>query len=206
MKTRTAKITRHMPEWEPISAAADVVGSGGIVCFPTDTTYGFAASIYCRDAMDRLRAMKDRSPQDPFVVIVSDMGVVHELVKSVTARHKNLIATYWPGPLTIVFAASARVPEHAVGPEGTVALRIPNDTLTQSILRACGVPLVAPSANVHGHRPALCPEEVLEHFAGRVDLLLDGGEIDSAQPSTIVAVKAARCKVLRQGQVSLGKV
>lgn len=206
MRTRIVKITRQMPEWGVIKIAADVVEAGGVVCFPTDTTYGFAASVYCREAIDRLRSIKDRSAQDPFVVIAADMDVVAELVTSVTARHRNLIHTYWPGPLTIVFEASDSVPDHVTGPQGTIALRIPNDTLTQSILRACGMPLVAPSANVRGQRPALCPEEVLRYFAGKIDLLLDGGQIEGTQPSTIVAVGARRFEVLRQGQVSLGKV
>jgi L-threonylcarbamoyladenylate synthase len=206
MRTRVVKITRQMPEWGVIKIAADVVEAGGVVCFPTDTTYGFAASVYCREAIDRLRTIKERSAQDPFVVIAADMDVVTELVTSVTARHRDLIHAYWPGPLTIVFEASDSVPGHATGPQGTIALRIPNDTLTQSILRACGMPLVAPSANVRGQRPALCPEEVLRYFAGKIDLLLDGGQIEGTQPSTIVAVGARRLEVLRQGQVSLGKV
>jgi L-threonylcarbamoyladenylate synthase len=206
MRTRIVKITRQMPEWGSIRTAADVVESGGIVCFPTDTTYGFAANVYCKEAIDRLRAIKDRSPGDPFVVIVSDMGVVRELVTSVTPRHRDLIDAHWPGPLTIVFEASESVPAHIVGSDRTIALRIPNDTLTQSILRACGMPLVAPSANVRGRRPCLCPDEVLEHFSGKIGLLLDGGEIESTQPSTIVAVRARRFEVLRQGQVSVGKV
>jgi L-threonylcarbamoyladenylate synthase len=114
--------------------------------------------------------------------------------------------SYWPGPLTIVFEASDRVPEYVTGPDRTVALRIPNDVLTQSILRACGTPLAAPSANIRGRRPALSPEEVLSDFSGKIDLLLDGGHMECAVPSTIVAVRSHRCKILRQGRVSLGKV
>ena len=206
MKSKVLRITRQMPEWEVVKIAARVIDSGGIICFPTDTIYGFAASIYCREAIEKLRSIKGRRADDPFVIIVSDMGLVSELVIRITARHRRLIEAHWPGPLTIVFEASQVVPDYITGPDATVALRIPNDTLTQSILRACGVPLAAPSANMKGQRPALSPEEVLEHFAGDVDLLLDGGLIESPEPSTIVAVRSRRLEVLRKGKVSFGKV
>lgn len=206
MKTRILRISRHMPEWEPVKAAAGVIDSGGIVCLPTDTTYGFAASIYSKKAIEKLRVIKARGAHDPFVIIGSDMAFVSELAAHVTPKHRRLMDAHWPGPLTIVFEASARAPDYVLGPEGTVALRIPNDTLTQSILRACGIPLAAPSANLRGRRPALAPEEVLANFSGKIDLLLDGGQMDTPEPSTIVAVRSRGCQVLRQGKVSLGKV
>lgn len=206
MKTRILKVNRQMPEWEHVKAAADVITSGGIVCLPTDTTYGFAASIYFKDAIDRLRAMKGRASLEPFVIIASDRGMVSELVTRITPRHKRLMDIYWPGPLTIVFEASDRVPDHLVGSDRTVALRIPNDTLTQSVLRACSQPLAAPSANLRGRRPALEPDEVLRCFSGRLDLVLDGGDMESPEPSTIVAVRASSCEVLRQGRILVGKV
>jgi len=206
MATEILPISRQMPEWEAVSAAARVIDSGGVICFPTDTVYGFAASIYCDAALSRLRTLKTRRAEMPFVVIASDMGVVRELAIGVTARHRKLIDTYWPGPLTIVFGASDLVPEGVVGRSKTVALRVPDDILTQSILRACGMPLAAPSANIKGSRPALCPEDVLEHFEGKIDLLLDGGLIESSEPSTIVKVGGRKLEVLRPGRVSLGKM
>jgi L-threonylcarbamoyladenylate synthase len=206
MATEVLPISRQMPEWEAVSAAARVINSGGVICFPTDTVYGFAASIYCDEALSRLRALKTRKSEEPFVIIASDMGVVRELATGVTPRHRRLIETYWPGALTIVFGASDLVPKGAVGHSNTVALRVPDDILTQSVLRACGMPLAAPSANIKGKRPAVCPEDVLEHFEGKIDLLLDGGLIESSEPSTIVRLGGRKLEVLRPGRVSLGKI
>ena len=206
MKTKIISITRQIPEWDVVSLAANVIDGGGIVCLPTDTIYGFAASIYCRQAVERLRALKGRTPEEPFVVMVSDMGLVHELASGISARHRRLMETYWPGPLTIVFEASKHVPDYVTGPDSTIAIRIPNDPVAQSLLRACGMPLASPSANVRGKRPALNPEEVLTYFSGEIDLLLDGGPVESPEPSTIVTVKARSLRVLRRGKVSLGKV
>jgi L-threonylcarbamoyladenylate synthase len=205
MRTRVLRVTRQMPEWEPVKVFADVIGRGGIGCFPTDTVYGFAASIYCKHAIERLRDIKRRDVEEPFVVIAADMDLVSELAAAITRKHKKLIDAHWPGPLTIVFEASPSVPQYALGPGGTVALRIPNDILTQSILRACGLPLAAPSANLKGQEPALSSEDVLGRFDGKIDLLLDGGPIGNPEPSTIVAVRSHGLTVLRAGKVSLGK-
>ncbi len=206
MKTRRIVLNRQLPGWGAIRAASSVIDTGGIVCFPTDTVYGFAASIYSRGAIDRLRGLKQRCPGEPFVVIASDIDIVREMVEVISARHSRLMEEHWPGPLTIVFRASRKVPDYLICPDGTVALRIPDDILTQSILRACGMPLAAPSANVRGRRPAVCPEDVLSEFDGKIDLLLDGGRIDSSQPSTIVRVNPRNLTVLRQGSVSVGRV
>ena len=139
-------------------------------------------------------------------MIASDIDIVREMVEEVTARHRRLMEAHWPGPLTIVFRASPMVPEYMPGEDGTVALRIPHDVLTQSILRACGMPLAAPSANVRGQRPAVGPEDVLTGFDGKFDLLLDGGSIESPEPSTIVVVNPRNLTVLRKGKVSVGRV
>jgi L-threonylcarbamoyladenylate synthase len=203
MKTRRIVLDRQLPAWNAIHAAAHVIDTGGIVCFPTDTVYGFAASIYCRGAIERLRDIKERGSASPFVVIASDIDIVRELAETITARHSRLMEEHWPGPLTIVFRASRKVPDYLAGPDGTVALRIPDDVLTQSILRACGMPLAAPSANIKGKRPAVCPEDVVSEFGGKIDLLLDGGRIASPEPSTIVVVKAHNLTVLRQGRIAL---
>jgi len=204
MKTKVVRISRELPGWKPISTAASIIDSGGLICFPTDTTYGFAASIYSHQAIERLRKLKARGKGQPFVIIVSDMGMVQELARRITPKHRRLIELYWPGPLTLVFEASKRVPPYIVSEEGTIALRIPNDTLTQALLRACGIPLAAPSANSKGKRPAISAEEVLGYFRGKVELVLDGGMLESPEPSTIVAVSASRLHILRKGRLALG--
>jgi L-threonylcarbamoyladenylate synthase len=206
VKTRVIRLNRQMPGWGALSAAARVIDSGGIVCFPTDTVYGFAASIYSRGAVERLRRLKQRRRGEPFVILASDVDIVREMVTVITPRHRSLMETHWPGPLTIVFRASAMIPEYLTGRDGTVALRIPDDMLTQSILRACGMPLAAPSANMRGRRPAVDPGDVLAEFDGEIDLMLDGGMLESHEPSTIVTVDAGNLTVLRQGRLALGRV
>ena len=192
-----------MPEWVTVTHAAEVINAGGIVCFPTDTVYGFAASIFSERAVARLRKLKGRSQRDPFVVIVDDAGWVSELAGRLSKAHRRLMAEYWPGPLTILFQASPSLPACVTGGRDTVAIRVPNDTLSQCLLRACGVPLASPSANPKGERPGVSPDEVLDRFGGRIDLLIDGGVVESAEPSTIVAVKSGRIVVVREGRVPM---
>jgi L-threonylcarbamoyladenylate synthase len=190
-----------MPEWEAVSRAAEVLNSDGIVCFPTDTVYGFAASIFSERAVAGLRKIKTRGAAEPFVVIVDDVGWVSELAGRITRTHRRLMAEHWPGAVTILFEASPAVPACITGGHDTIGIRVPNDTLSQCLLGACGVPLAAPSANPKGKTPAVSPGEVLEMFGGKVDLLLDGGAIESAAPSTIVAVRSGRVVVVREGRV-----
>jgi L-threonylcarbamoyladenylate synthase len=203
METEVIEITRDLPEWDAVMHAAAVIGAGGIVCFPTDTVYGFAASIFSERAVARLRKLKSRRDSEPFVVIVDDVGWVSELARRITKAHRRLMAEHWPGPLTILFETSQSLPAYITGGRDTVGLRVPNDTLSQCMLRACGIPLAAPSANPKGGRPAVSPARVLEQFGGDFDLLLDGGSIENAEPSTIVAVRSGKVVVLREGRINL---
>lgn len=199
-RARTIRISRDLPEWEAISAAARVITQGGIVAFPTDTTYGLAASIHCEQAVRRLRRIKSRQGGKPFLVIAADFDWVRELAV-VTAGHRRLMDAYWPGPLSIVFEASDAVPGYILGADRTIALRVPDDTLAQSILRASGVPLVAPSANLKGQEPAVSARGLVRDFGDKVDLVLDGGVVESAVPSTIVTLGRRGLEVLRQGRL-----
>jgi L-threonylcarbamoyladenylate synthase len=199
-KARIIRISRDLPEWEAISAAARVIVAGGVVAFPTDTTYGLAASIHCEQAVRRLRRIKSRRDDKPFLVIVADTDWVRELAV-VTSEHLRLMETYWPGPLSIVFEASGAVPGYILGPGRTVALRVPDDTLAQSILRACGMPLVVPSANLKGREPAVSGRGLVRDFGDKVDLVLDGGLLESAVPSTIVTLGRHGLEVLREGRL-----
>lgn len=203
MKARVVKVNRQFPEWDAVRAAAGVIASGGIVALPTDTTYGLAAGAWCERAVERLRKIKARAEGKSFVVLAADADWVRELAAKATAPERRLMNAYWPGPLTIVFEASAAVPRYLVGRDRTIAVRVPDDALVQSLLRACGTPLVAPSANLRGQEPARSAEEVRRDFATSVDMILDGGPVESSVPSTIVTVRRRRFEILREGSLVL---
>ena len=203
MKAKRLAITRDLPEWKAIEAAARVIQKGGIIAFPTDTTYGLAAGIYCERAIRRLRRIKGRGADQSFVVIAADTDWVAELATHVTPTHRRLMNAYWPGPLTLVFEASSAVPGYLAGRDASIAIRIPDDALTQTILRACGMPLAAPSANLRSRKPAVSASEVLASFEGAIDLVLDGGTAESCEPSTIVAVGPHGPRILRKGRIVL---
>lgn len=203
IRTKILQVCRDFPEWSAIRLARGIIHSGGLVCFPTDTTYGIAANIYSSAAIESLRKIKRREKQKPFLVLASDMGMVNELVREINRSQKKLIDLYWPGPITLIFWASHRLPSYLRNPWGTVAIRIPNDALSQAIIRACGVPLVAPSANLKGEQPAVAFEQALDVFQGLVDLMLDGGTLESSVPSTIVDARSGVIRVVRKGRLAL---
>ncbi|MGQ9604413.1 MAG: L-threonylcarbamoyladenylate synthase [bacterium] len=203
VKTKVIKVSRGFPEWNAIRLARSVLLSGGLVCFPTDTTYGISCIIYSDSAIENLRRIKARVKDQPFLILASDMGMVRELVGGINRTQRKLIDLYWPGPLTIVFSASKGLPSYLRNPWGTVAVRIPKDALTQSIVQACGMPLVAPSANLRGEQPAITFEQAFKVFSGLVDLILDGGTLESALPSTVVDARSGVIRVLRKGRLAL---
>ena len=183
----------------PSNAAASIA-------FPTDTTYGLAASIWCESAIARLRKLKRRDPDKGFVVIAADT----ECGRRARGQDEPGAPAADGGLLAGAADASCSRPRgrcraYLLGGSRTIAIRVPGDTLTQSILRACGQPLVAPSANLRGRAPAVSAREVLRDFASGVDLVLDGGRLEPALPSTIVAVKRRGLEILRRGQVLVGE-
>jgi len=195
---------------EAIARAADVLRSGGLVAFPTETVYGLGASVAHARAVDRLRELKARPANKAFTVHVGSMEAALGFVPDPTGTARRLMRKAWPGPLTLVLDA----PDPAAAPalrdleaeaatavfyEGTVGLRYPDDALAEALLRVVTVPVVAASANRAGQAPPSCGDDVLRELNGHVDLLLDAGRSRYAKPSTIVRVRESRLQVLREG-------
>jgi L-threonylcarbamoyladenylate synthase len=116
---------------------------------------------------------------------------------------ERLIARHWPGPLSLIFLASAIVPPRVRGAGGTVALRCPKDTLCERLLDRIGGPVVSSSANLSGQRTAETAEEVVRIFGNQLDLVIDGGPRGGGMPSTLVDVSSERPRLLRRGALDV---
>jgi protein-tyrosine phosphatase len=180
-----------------VAEAAAVLGRGGIVGLPTETVYGLAASAGSEGAVRRLRALKDRPEGEPLPVQVADGDRVSELVEAVPLVARPLMHLYWPGPLTIVFPRGRL----AMGGEG-IGVRVPAHPVARSVLAAFGAPAAVPSCNPRGKPPAVDGAEVLQAFAGRIDLLLDGGATQIKEASTVIRVGGDGWELLREGLIS----
>lgn len=186
---------------DAIPLAQRVLREGGLVVFPTDTVYGVGAAVDCPQAVARLYTVKGRPLDRPIPVLVSSIDQVERLAAGVDERVKRLLATFWPGALTVVVPAQEWLPEEIVRQTGTVGLRMPDHPVALAIIEAAGGALATTSANRSGEREACTAEEARDALGDRVELILDGGRSPGGRPSTVVAVKDGELRVLRAGPV-----
>jgi L-threonylcarbamoyladenylate synthase len=171
-----------------IAAAAQVLATGGLVAFPTETVYGLGADAGNGEAVARLFAAKGRPTFNPLIAHVPDLATARRLARF-DAIAAHLAQRFWPGPLTLVLpkAAGCPVAELATAGLDTIAVRVPAHAVAHELLASFGRPVVAPSANRSGHVSPTTARHVLADLRGRIDLILDGGPTPVGVESTIVA-------------------
>jgi len=196
------KIDPAAPNEEALDAAAEAVLRGGVIAFPTDTIYGLGCSLFDVHAVEMVARLKRRDLSLAVISLIPTPSQVYGLAADVPPVAERLIQRFWPGPLSMIFLASAVVPPPVRGAGGTVALRCPKDRLCELLLSRIGGPVASSSANLTGQRPAQTAEEVVQIFGNQVDLVLDGGP-RNAKPSTLVDVSGSRPRLLRRGAVDV---
>lgn len=180
------------PDAAALAEAAAVIRRGGLVAFPTETVYGLAADATNPTAIERLNQVKGRPPEKPYSLHLHSAAQVHAFVATIPPLAVKLMERFWPGPLTIVMPAK----------DGkTVGFRLPSHPVASAFLKACGVPVVAPSANRSGSPPPTDAQEVLAALNGSFDCLLDAGPTQMGRESTVVEVIDGRIAVRRVGAI-----
>lgn len=195
--------SREVPGSEEIAGA--LLG-GAVAAYPTETFYALGAAAFSKAAVGRILRLKKREAAKPLSFIVSDMDMVNDLVSALPPGFSALAAEFWPGPLTLVLPGAARLPEHVLGPGGTVGLRIPPLPWLRALVLELGEPLTATSANLSGDRELSDPAEVKALFEGRVEIIMDGGLTPGGSPSTIVDLAGAAPRILREGRIPAARV
>lgn len=195
-----SRTTEVLPAADPaaIARAAAVIRAGGLVAFPTETVYGLGADALDPAAVRAIFAAKGRPADNPLIVHVPEASSIAPLVREVSPAAERLTAL-WPGPLALVLPRSERVPDVTTAGQPTVALRVPAHPAALALLRACGRPLAAPSANRSGRPSPTTAAHVLADLDGVVDVILDGGPARVGVESTVVDVTRAPPLVLRVG-------
>jgi L-threonylcarbamoyladenylate synthase len=191
------------PDRAVLEAAAEVVLRGGVIAFPTDTLYGLGCSLFDVSAVEMIARLKRRAAHHAVISLIPNPEQAWGLAAHVSPMAARLIKSSWPGPLSLIFHASSLVPARVQGVGGTIALRCPNDALSQALLGRIGGPVVSSSANLSGQPPAATAEEVVGYFGNQLDLVLDGGPRRGGIPSTLVDVTGPRPKLLRRGALDV---
>jgi L-threonylcarbamoyladenylate synthase len=183
-----------------LAPAVDVLRSGGVLAFPTETVYGLGCDAENPEAVRRVAALKGRPDDKAFILLVPSAGAVRSRVAAVGAAAARLMTAFWPGPLTLVFRVSGEWSPASGG--DTVAFRVSPDPVCRSLGRLFPRPIVSTSANPAGLEPARSAQEVGCLFPKGLDAVIDGGERRSALPSTVVDVTGAVPRLIRRGPVS----
>ena len=185
-----------------IEQAALIIQAGGVVAFPTETVYGLGASALDEGAIERVYELKGRPSTSPLIVHVDSIEMAQTLAADWPLVAEGLARRYWPGPLTIVVRKGPMVPDAATAGLDTVGLRMPDHPVALALIRACGVPLAAPSANAFTRVSPTTADHVREAFGDRVPVL-DGGPTQVGIESTVVSVVEGGITLLRPGMLAI---
>ena len=187
-----------------IRRAAALLRAGELVAFPTETVYGLGADALNGEAAARIFAAKGRPADNPLIAhIAGESGLAGLIALEPCACARKLMRAFWPGPMTLIFPKSPRVPREVTAGLDTVAVRMPSHPVARALIRAAQTPIAAPSANRSGRPSPTTAAHVLEDMEGRIPLILDGGPCEVGLESTVVDVTGARPRILRPGGVTL---
>lgn len=187
-----------------IRRAAALLCAGELVAFPTETVYGLGADALNGEAAARIFAAKGRPADNPLIAhIAGESGLAGLIAGEPCACARKLMRAFWPGPMTLIFPKSPRVPREVTAGLDTVAVRMPSHPVARALISAAQTPIAAPSANRSGRPSPTTAAHVLEDMEGRIPLILDGGPCEVGLESTVVDVTGARPRILRPGGVTL---
>ncbi len=185
-----------------IKKAADILRSGGLVAFPTETVYGLGADALNPEASGKIYAAKGRPSDNPLIVHIAETKAVYELAADVPEKAVMLMEAFWPGPLTIILPKKDIVPDTTTGGLGTVAIRMPSHPVSLNLIRASGLYIAAPSANTSGRPSPTTAAHVIDDMNGRIDMILDGGAVGIGIESTIIDLTGNIPAILRPGFIT----
>jgi len=187
---------------EDFKIAGEIIRSGGLVAFPTETVYGIGANALDEEALLKIYKAKGRPSDNPLIMHISNVDCLPKYVNEISDKALSLIEAFWPGPLTLVFNKSDLVPSIVTGGLNTVAIRMPKHPIAKNIIEQAGLPVAAPSANLSGKPSPTRGQHVIDDLSGRVDMIIDGGKAHLGLESTVLDVSGDIPCILRPGSIT----
>lgn len=201
MKTRIVRISEdHEEKW--VEEAGQILRSGGLVAFPTETVYGLGANALDERAAAKIYAAKGRPSDNPLIVHIADFSDLEAIVEKIPEEAEKLAEAFWPGPLTMIMRKTEKVPNGTTGGLGTVAVRMPKHEIALKMIRAGGGYVAAPSANTSGRPSPTNAHHVAEDMDGKIEMILDGGSVGIGLESTIIDLSEEIPSILRPGFIT----
>ena len=186
-----------------VKKAAAILRAGKVVALPTETVYGLAANAWSAESVRRIYDVKKRPPTNPLIVHIAGQAMLRQCVREWDETAERLAQRFWPGPLTLVVLRSSQIPDEVTAGGDTIAVRWPRHPLMQAVIRECGFPLAAPSANLSNQLSPTQARHVLAQLNGAVPLIVDGGDSSVGIESTVVDLLSCPPKVLRPGMLHM---
>lgn len=191
---------------ETAKEAAEIWENGGLVAFPTETVYGLGGNGLNKEASKKIYAAKGRPSDNPLILHIAELKQLYSLIKTenetVLARADALAKAFWPGPLTMILPKVQEVPYETTGGLDTVAVRMPSHPAARALLQASGLPIAAPSANLSGRPSPTSAGHVIEDMDGRIEMIIDGGDVGIGVESTIIDLTGETPMLLRPGFIT----
>lgn len=200
MATDLVEVNPDSPSPDVLERAAAAVRRGRVVALPTDALYTLVADPFNLGAVVRVFRAKGREAHRSLPLLVNDIVMAEDLASELSNRFFILARRFWPGPLTIIVPASAKVPLKVTGNTGRLALRQPRSRIANDLIALLNQPLIATSANISGHPTCRSGIEVFGVMDGRVDLVIDGG-VCSGAGATTVDVTEPYWKLIKSGTI-----
>jgi len=200
MATDLVEINPDEPQPEVLERAATAVRRGKVVAIPTDALYTLVADPFNLRAVTQVFQAKGREPHRSLPILVGDLMMAEEIAGELNNRFYILARRFWPGPLTIIVPASAKVPLKVTGNTGRMAMRQSKSVVANQLIAALNHPLIATSANISGHPTSHSGSEVFGMMDGRVDLVIDGGAC-AGEGATTVDITEPYWRLIRGGAI-----
>lgn len=201
MKTIKADMTTSIAQ-EELQRAGEILRAGGLVAFPTETVYGLGANALDEKAAARIYAAKGRPSDNPLIVHIAETEALEEIAAEIPEKARMLAREFWPGPLTMIFKKSKKVPYGTTGGLETVAVRMPSHPIALAVIRSGGGYIAAPSANTSGRPSPTEAAHVAQDLDGKIDMIIDGGKVGIGLESTIVDMSGDIPVILRPGYIN----
>ena len=182
-------------DYTKIQAAADIIKSGGLVLFPTETVYGIGANGLDVEAVKKIYEAKGRASDNPLILHISSIEMLYKIACDITDEEYKLMDAFWPGPFTIILKKKNIVPDIVTGGLNTVAVRMPANKIANKLIEYSNTPIAAPSANISGKPSGTCIEDIYDELENNMDYIIDGGKCEVGLESTVVRVMDGKVKI-----------
>jgi L-threonylcarbamoyladenylate synthase len=205
---KTEILSTHTPALfaGAVSRAAELLRAGEVVALPTETVYGLAANALDEKAVAKIFQIKGRPAHNPIIVHVAGNEMAQDCVSKWPEPAVKFSMAFWPGPLTLVLPRAERIPDTVTAGGETVGIRWPSHPFIQAVIRKCGFPLAAPSANLSNSISPTNAEHVRTRLGGKISLIVDGGQSQVGIESTVLDLTVSPPKILRPGMIHAGSL